>query len=556
MIARLVLFLCITTLGLSGAKVYAANPPQLAVVVDHGVTLTLPAPAASVFIANPDIADIQVMSPTSIMVFGKRVGETTFLATNGKGEKMVERTVSVNQDISALRTELDAAIPHNKIKIMAVPNGLVLTGEAHDPSVIADAYKLAQRYLPPSGGDIINRIKIVGSNQIMIRVRFAEVQRNIDNSFGVDLQNLSNYGSSQLTAVTGATVSGTSLSDNIAALSLTNAGENFRPNNTTLTTRNDLLGIKFFGGRTNLSAVIDALAQDGLVKILAEPNLTAMSGETANFLAGGEFPVPIPQGNGTISVEYKPYGISLSFTPTLIGENRINLHVRPEVSELTQAGAIILTNISIPAITTRKAETTVEVGSGESFAIAGLLNNDQRQTINKFPILGDLPILGPLFRSDHFQNGQTELVVVITPYLVKPSDEQLALPMDGYTPPNEFERLGQLRTNGTDPKARSMSGDPVAREAKPVSPDLASAMSDPMPAPLAPVQREDSAPTALVPRTPVSNITNNNALPTVPEPTPARAESQAVSAPRVDINPNLVQKPAAAAMTGDGFVLN
>ena len=215
--------------------------------------------------------------------------------------------------------------------------------------------------------------------------------------------------------------------------------------------------------------MIDALAQDGLITILAEPNLTAMSGETANFLAGGEFPIPIPQGNGTISIEFKKFGVSLEFTPTLISENRINLHVKPEVSKLIDTGTVTIDNNTVPSLTTRKAETTVEVASGQSFAIAGLLlDNDQTQTVNKYPLLGDLPVLGTLFRSERYQNGQSELVIVITPYIVKPNGEQqLALPTDGFSPPSEAERLVGLRNSSTDPNARTMSGAPVSNMVQP-----------------------------------------------------------------------------------------
>ena len=189
-----------------------------------------------------------------------------------------------------------------------------------------------------------------------------------------------------------------------------------------------------------------------------------MSGETANFLAGGQVPVPIPQSNGTISIQYMSFGISLEFTPTLVGENRINLHVKPEVSQLSSVGEISVSNLTAPAFTTRKAETTVELASGQSFAIAGLLDNNQDQTINKFPFLGDLPVLGPLFRSTNFQNDQSELVIVITPYIVKPgaSPQAIAVPMDGYSPPSDEERLLNLRNSSGDPDARPMSGAPFA----------------------------------------------------------------------------------------------
>jgi pilus assembly protein CpaC len=498
-------------------QAWAANAPLLDISVDHGVSMSLSAPAASVFIANPDIADVQVMSPTSIMIFGKRTGETTFMATDSAGNTLSQRTILVTQDLSDLRRELDAAIPGNKIKVQSLPNGIVLTGEGKDASAVADAYKLAQRYIP-AGGDIINRIRVVGSNQIHIRVRFAEVQRNIDNTLGIDWQNLASIGGFVFGLGTGNVVN-TSVSG--AAAAGTATGLFPRPNNTTLSSPNDVIGVSHTGKHFNVNGMIDALAQDGLITILAEPNLTAMSGETASFLAGGEFPIPIPEGNGTISIQFKKYGISLEFTPTLISENRINIHVKPEVSELTQTGAIILDNITVPALTTRKAETTVEVASGESFAIAGLLDNSQAQTVNKYPLLGDMPIIGALFRSDHFVNGQTELVVVITPYVVTPNGEQqLALPTDGFSPPSEGDRLLGLRYSASDPNARPSSGTPIAKRIDAptvaVSPDLPeqSAVTDgepatPKAAPFAPVtinpalSHPAASPTNLVPSGPV-----------------------------------------------------
>lgn len=482
MLKRLLILSCLFVLTQTGLG--WADAPALRISVDHGVPLTLSAPAASVFIANPEIADVQVMSPNSIMIFGKRTGETTFMASDSAGHNLAQRTIVVMQDLSNLRQELDTAIPGNKIKASALPNGIVLTGEAKDPSAVADAYKLTQRYLS-QGGDIINRIKVIGGNQIHIRVRFAEVQRNIDNTLGFNWQNLNTVGGFMFGLATGETTGASSvdtgpninnaLGSKVGAIPgiLSN-----RPSNTSLNLRNDLITVQHGG----VNALIDALEQNGLITILAEPNLTAMSGETASFLAGGEFPIPIPQGNGTISIEFKKYGISLEFTPTLVTESRINLHVKPEVSELTQLGAITSANITVPALTTRKAETTVELGSGQSFAIAGLLDNNQAQTINEYPVLGDLPIIGALFRSTHFVSGQTELVVIITPYIVKPSGEQMALPMDGFSPPSDAERLVGLRYSASDPEARHMSGEPTA---KMVDPAPAVSVVAPAPAPIA-----------------------------------------------------------------------
>ena len=437
-----------------------AKPQLLSLLVDHGEPLTLDGPASSVFVANPDIADVQVLSPTKVMLFGKRTGETSFMATDNRGTVLAERTVVVSQDLSALHQELKAALPGNNIQAKPVPGGIVLTGTAHDPVSATDAYRIAMRYLP-QGGDIINRIQVTGSNQIQIRVRFAEVQRNVDDSFGFNWQNLLSSGDMTLGLATGSTIgTGSSIIST-------------RPSNTKLGMSNNVLGLSTNIGDLTVNGVIDALAQEGYLTILAEPNLTAMSGETANFLAGGEFPIPIPQSNGTISIEFKPYGISLAFTPTVLSDNRISLHVRPEVSELTDTGSIVLSNITVPALTTRKAETTVEVASGESFAIAGLMNNSQTQTVNKFPMLGDLPVLGALFRSNRFVNGQTELIVIITPYIVKPTKSRLALPTDGFIAPTESERLTEQRYSSMNSAARPMSGEPIAVLAPPASAPVA-----------------------------------------------------------------------------------
>ncbi|MER2519829.1 MAG: pilus assembly protein N-terminal domain-containing protein [Bdellovibrionales bacterium] len=499
-------------------------PKPLYVNVDHGYSLELKTPASSVFIANPDIADVQVMSPTSIMIFGKRAGDTTFMATEASGATLEHRTIRVVQDLSTLRREINNIIPGNKIRVESVPNGIVLAGIAKDAATIADVFKLAQRYLPASGGDIINRIRVGGSNQVQIRVRFAEVARNIDSSLGFNWQSIG-----QLSGFTFGLATG------VSALAGASSVISTRPSNTALSLPNNVIGVsKKFGDKLTVDGLIDALAQDGLVTILAEPNLTAMSGETANFLAGGEFPVPIPQGNGTISISFKSYGISLAFTPTLIGENRINLHVKPEVSQLTTTGSIIESNITVPAISTRRAETTVEVASGQSFAIAGLLDNNQTQTINKYPLLGDLPIIGALFRSTRFQNGQTELVIIITPYIVRPSGEKLALPTDGYSPPNEEERLADLRYSSANPEARTMSGDPVGVRDISLAPDAVTT------APMSPVVAPSAAQTS-------SKQIKPRAKPKPAAKTPPSGNQTDAASPRAKTT-----HPASAAMPASG----
>ena len=549
-----------------------AASSNLTVTVDHGTSLTLSAPAASVFIANPEIADVQVMSPTSVMVFGKRTGSTTFMATDRGGHVLAHHTVLVTQDLSDLRVELDAAIPGNKIHVQPLPNGIVLTGEAKDPSSVSDAYRLAQRYLA-GGGDIINRIKVLGSNQIQIRVRFAEVSRTVNTTFGIDWSSAATFGGVGLAFGAG------------AAIARGTDGGIIRPNNPSLTTPNDVFAITHTGQHTNLNNLIDALAQDGLVTILAEPNLTAMSGETANFLAGGEFPIPVPQsssstGGTIITVDFKNYGISLAFTPTLIGENRINLHVKPEVSQLTDTGAIVLDNITVPALTTRKAETTVEVASGESFAIAGLMDNNQAQTINKYPLIGDLPIIGALFRSNQFKNNQSELVIIITPYIVRPTDDHnLALPTDGYSPPSDFDRLAKLRYSASDPNAKPISGgkaavidQPVEKVLQPVietTPLTGTVMDAPAPAPYMPVAPSPIAVTPMTPRTTPDDMDGadedmpSDSPPPHLQPISTRTELPAASSPSPSLAPAPVSKPVPmhalpprpAKVNTNGFIM-
>ena len=430
----------------------AANalPTALEVMIDKSVPVTLRAPAASIFIANPDIADVQVLSPTSIMVYGKKEGQTTLKITDEAGKDLAYRTVMVSQNLADLREALRAVIPGSNIKVESIPNGIILTGDVSDSSAIEDARRLAARYVPRDTGDIINRIKVKANNQVMIRVRFAEVSRDVDKRFGINWENAATIGSFVFALGRGAdflipgtdeTYTRTTMSSDV----------------------NDAFNTSFNNRHFSINGMVDALAKNGLVTILAEPSLTAMSGETASFLAGGEFPVPVPQSADTITIEWKQYGVSLAFTPTIINDNRINLHVRPEVSQLSDSGAITLNNIVVPALTTRRAETTLELNSGQSFALAGLLNNQQTQAVNKFPFLGDMPILGPLFRSTRFQNNETELVIIITPYIVKPStQEQLALPTDGFAPPTDTDFIFKMRETNSDPDARPVSGEPRA----------------------------------------------------------------------------------------------
>ncbi|MDX9690217.1 MAG: pilus assembly protein N-terminal domain-containing protein [Alphaproteobacteria bacterium] len=469
------------------------KPSAMEVMIDKSVPVSFTKPAATVFIANPDIADVQVLTPQSVMVYGKKAGQTTLIVTDNTGAQQVYRTIIVSQNLADLREALRTVIPGSQIKVESIPNGIVLSGEAKDASAVEDARRLAARYIPEQGGDIINRIRVKANNQVQIRVRFAEVAKDVDKRFGINWETIGNVGQFVFGMGTGADFinpATTALYDRTALDGLTN---------------NAIAG-SFTNSHFNINSMIDALAKDGFVTILAEPSLTAMSGETASFLAGGEFPIPVPQSTNTVTIEWKQYGVSLAFTPTIISDSRINLHVRPEVSQLTDIGAITLSsssnNFSVPALTTRRAETTIELNSGQSFAIAGLLNSQQTQAVSKFPLLGDMPILGPLFRSSRFQNNESELVIIITPYVVKPTtEENLSLPTDGYALPSDADRLWRMRHTNSDPSAKPLSGQPRAELIEnPINEEPAL----PTAAPATPVYTQPSAEKTVAPTPPAA----------------------------------------------------
>jgi pilus assembly protein CpaC len=422
--------------GLLGAgAARAATGDELQLEVDQGQVVRLPSPASSIFVANPAIADVQVMSPTLVYIYGRQTGTTRLLAIDEREELLVDRRVAVSHDLTSLTQALGELLPGREIGVRSVRGGILLTGGVADATEAADATRLATRFIGENG-DVINRLAVAAPQQVMLKVRVAEVSRSVTKHLGFNWE-----GAFQI----GTAVYGFGIGDDIVS---DGAGGILRPDN------NQALFGSFTNEYLSFTSLIDALADDGLVTLLAEPNLTAMSGETATFLAGGEFPIVVPDDDA-YSIDYQEFGVSLSFNPTVLSGNRINLRVRPEVSELSSAGAIRQGGFEIPAILTRRAETTVELGSGQSFAIAGLLQNATNQGVSKYPFLGDIPVLGALFRSTSFQNDESELVIIVTPYLVEPvSADRLATPVDGFTPPNDEERIlrgdlwGQDRPEG------------------------------------------------------------------------------------------------------------
>jgi pilus assembly protein CpaC len=409
-----------------GASQIGANGAPIVLEVNKGTLIRLSAPAATVFIANPDIADVQVKSPSLIYVSAKSPGETVIYAVDASDSVLLNSPVRVEHDLSRLRSSLRVLAPGERISADSVDGNLVLSGTVSDANRAEKAQRLAASIAGEvKGSQVINRMTVATPNQVTIHVRVAEVSLNILSEIGVNWH--------KLPGPTGEV--------------------NFQTNNPTTVAselQNSIIIGKMFGQA--VSAELDALAQEGFVKDLAEPDLVAMNGQTASFLAGGEFPVPVAGsststgGIPTVTVEFKSFGVSLAFTPTILDTRHLDLRIRPEVSALTTVGEVSVpitstATVTIPALTVRRAETSVELGSGESFALAGLLQHNTIQDISKVPLLGDIPILGALFRSNRFQRNETELVIIVTPYLVNPVPTRLAAPTDGLILPSDPQQV-------------------------------------------------------------------------------------------------------------------
>jgi pilus assembly protein CpaC len=420
------------------AQPTAAKPAEmLNLSKGMGTLVRLSEPMTDIFVSNEAVADVQVRSPTQLYVFGKSQGETTIFATAKSGRVVYATNVRVAQNLTSVNDVLRAAMPDADINVTTVGQVAVINGTVASPQDAAQAQSLVLGLLNPGKkeGDLldivpINRLKTATPLQVMLKVRVAEINRSMLKKWGINLLTNDPTGGFNFGIAQG---QGIKLPD-AGCVSACPPPSVLRSSiGSTLSASTKFLGL-------NLLASLDIAAQDGLVTILAEPNLTALSGETASFLAGGEFPVPTSQGLGSVGIEWRSYGVSLAFTPVVLGDGRISMRVRPEVSELSSENAVTLNGYTVPALTTRRAETTVELGSGQSMMIGGLLRNSVTNNVDKAPFLGDLPILGSLFRSTQFRRNETELVVVVTPYLVRPVSTQLATPVDGYRAPNDLQR--------------------------------------------------------------------------------------------------------------------
>ena len=387
--------------------------------VSGGKLVQLPEGAGTEFIADPAIADIQAPKPAGIFVFGKKSGRTTLFVLAKDGSPLAAYVV----DVRFPQAELDAQILSDAggsgVRLRYTANGALLEGTVPDAQT-AERLEQTAKLTVGSGVTLSNQLHVGGSPQINLRVRVAEVSRAVSRQLGFNWSTVLSAGNVafglQTGRLTGVAAGGSLIANGI----------------------NGLFG-SVASKHVNGSTVLDAMATEGLATILAEPNLTAMSGSSATFLAGGEIPIPVPQALGTVSVEYKKYGVSVAFSPTVLSSERVSIKVSAEVSALDAANAVQLNNAQIPALTTRRAETTLELASGQSFAIAGLIQNDDSNNVQRLPGLGELPVLGTLFRSNAFQRKQSELIIVVSLYVVRPTRRMPHDPTADVRVPNDAE---------------------------------------------------------------------------------------------------------------------
>ncbi|OYU36278.1 MAG: secretion system protein [Novosphingobium sp. PASSN1] len=461
----------------SAASAQSVTSParSIAISIGRGQLVTLPGKMTDVFVANDAVADVQVKSTNQLYVFGKSGGETTVYASNANGDVVWSANIRVGTNIDSIEQMLKLAMPEAKIVTSTMNNTVLLTGTIAAPEDAAEAERLVKAFVDDKT-NVISRLKMATPLQVNLHVKFAEVNRSLVRQIGSNLTTIDGSGGFKFGVGQGRAIGQTINTDPNLPLGIGNKVQGYTLDPTTGklaltdgTVVTPLQGVQTIAGMgklfgMNILGALDLGETIGLVTSLAEPNLTALSGETANFLAGGEYPIPVSTGLGNTAIEFKKYGVSLAYTPTVLANGRISLRVRPEVSELSSEGAIITNNTTVPALTVRSAETTIELGSGQSFMIAGLLRNGVQNTITKMPGAGDVPILGSLFRSTAYRKGETELVIVVTPYLVNPVDaNDIKLPTDGFQSATALQQmLGHIEadgvTGGDRPKPTEKSG--------------------------------------------------------------------------------------------------
>ena len=399
-----------------------AGPGADTLVVEKGrsAVVEADAPFTTLVVADPDIAEAMATSNQSFFLRGKQPGSTTVLVYGSTGKIAELIDVEVELGLDDLRTDLSNLLPGEDIEVYPVHDGVFLDGKVTTAAAAEMALQVAERFVP---GGVANGLSIGQSQQVLLEVRFLEASRNAvkEIGFGSDID-----ANDVQVSTDSSTVSG--LAEKTFALFRNVAGE-------------------------NIDVRLRALEQKGVIRTLAEPNLVALSGDTASFLAGGEFPIPVAAKNGEITVEFKKFGVGLDFTPTVLGDGLVNLRVRPEVSSLDRSNGIRASNIEIPGISVRRADTTVELRDGQAFAVAGLLQNDYSNDVRQTPWLANVPVLGALFSSKRYQRNESELVMIVTPHLVQPAahPDMLASPLGAFAEPTEAEFFMMDKTAAAPP---------------------------------------------------------------------------------------------------------
>ncbi|WP_051261382.1 type II and III secretion system protein family protein [Desulfovibrio inopinatus] len=492
LVCTLLLFVSATPAHAQKAVHSIQNPPSLDISMGKSIILKSRKTLGRVSVAQPEIADFVLLSPTQVYVTGKAPGVTN-LTLWDKNDRITQIfDLVVAPDVARLERIIQQALPEEDgVKVIATNDAIALSGTVRNSNNLTKLASLAEVYAPKK---VINLLSVGGVQQVMLEVRVAEMQRNLLKRMKMNF-NYFSEGDFLLSMLGGLTTPATEVFDIVSAvpnyfyaedssgntllpLQQYQAGQ-VTPNsiNPSISAQsaNAAFRVNTNYGNTNngtWTGFIDILKENGLVKILAKPTLVCLSGETAKFLAGGEIPVPIPQGFGTISIEYKPFGVGLQFTPTVLTDSRISMKISPEVSELDYNNTITLNGNIIPGLNTRRASSVVEMNDGQTFALAGLIKETGRDAASRFPVLGDVPVLGMLFKSNEFQENETELVIVATVHLVQPGyKKDIKLPTDDFRTPNDLEfYLGipteeptilaeTLKTAGLGGKKAGMSGE-------------------------------------------------------------------------------------------------
>lgn len=414
-----------------------ATSTSLRVPMNRAVVVESDAIFAELSVANPAIADIATLSERTIYVLGRTPGRTTMTLLGVDGSLIANVEVQVVPDVAELRERLQDILPGEEVEVRTANDGIVLSGIVSSGQTVERAMELGERYAP---GRVSNLMSVGGSQQVLLQVRFAEMSRSVRQNLSASI------------GVTGGDIS-------LGTGALASTGGSSTPSlaPSSVQGRAGALSVAFGAGSAQIGILLEALETNGMVRTLAEPNVAALSGQAADFFAGGEFPIPVTGDNGNVGIDFKPFGIELNFTPTVVADEVINLVLSTTVSAIGETSSIA--GNQIPSLSTRAASTTIEMRDGESFAIAGLLQDDFRDSIGQVPWLGDIPILGALFRSTNYQRDQTELVIIVTAHLVSPTrGEALALPTDRVAIPTERELFLGGRVSGA-PRAGTAAAD-------------------------------------------------------------------------------------------------